>query len=124
MNAHEAGMNAATLWARTSVSALAEAGLQEICIAPGSRSTALALAFAAHPAVRVYRHLDERSAGFFALGMARALDRPVALLCSSGTATANFMPAIVEARMAHVPLIVLTADRPPRIASQRRQPDD
>ncbi len=107
--------NAATLWAQTAVAALGAAGLREVCVAPGSRSTALALAFAAHPQIRIYRCLDERSAGFFALGMALALQRPVALLCTSGTATANFMPAIVEARMAHVPLLVLTADRPPEL---------
>ena len=108
-------MNPATVWAETAVSALAGAGLRAVCVTPGSRSTALALAFAAHPDVYVYGHLDERSAGFFALGMALTLDRPVALLCTSGTAAANFMPAIVEARMAQVPLLALTADRPPEL---------
>lgn len=107
--------NPATLWAETVVEALVGAGLREICVAPGSRSTALTLAVASHPDVTVYRHLDERSAGFFALGMALALDRPVALLSTSGTATANFFPAIIEARMAQVPLLVLTADRPPEL---------
>ena len=108
-------MNPATLWAEIAVEALVDGGLREVCVAPGSRSTALALAFAAHPDVRVYRHLDERSAGFFALGLALAHDRPAALLCTSGTATANFFPAIVEARMSQAPLLVLTADRPPEL---------
>ncbi len=107
--------NPATLWAETAVAALVGAGLREVCVAPGSRSTALVLAFASHPDVTIYRHLDERSAGFFALGMALVLDRPVALLSTSGTATANFFAAIVEARMAQVPLLALTADRPPEL---------
>ncbi|MFW6097178.1 MAG: 2-succinyl-5-enolpyruvyl-6-hydroxy-3-cyclohexene-1-carboxylic-acid synthase [Chloroflexota bacterium] len=113
MNKHVT--NSATLWAETAVAALVGAGLRAVCVAPGSRSTALVLAFSAHPDVTVYRHLDERSAGFFAVGMALALDRPVALLSTSGTATANFFPAIIEARMAQVPLLALTADRPPEL---------
>jgi 2-succinyl-5-enolpyruvyl-6-hydroxy-3-cyclohexene-1-carboxylate synthase len=70
------------------------------------------MAFAAHPAMHIWMHVDERSAAFFALGMAKRLQRPVALLCTSGTAAANFFPAIVEANLTHIPLIVLTADRP------------
>lgn len=94
------------------VGALADAGLRAVCIAPGSRSTPLVMAFAAEPRVTIYRHLDERSAGFFGLGLAKGSGRPVALLCTSGTAAANFHPAVVEARYARVPLLVLTADRP------------
>ncbi|MBA2678908.1 MAG: 2-succinyl-5-enolpyruvyl-6-hydroxy-3-cyclohexene-1-carboxylic-acid synthase [Ktedonobacteraceae bacterium] len=91
------------------------AGLHNVVICPGSRSTPLAIAFASHPALKVWMHIDERSAAFFALGMAKRLAQPVALLCTSGTAAANFFPAIVEARLTHVPLLILTADRPPEL---------
>ncbi len=107
--------NPATLWARTFVAALARAGLRAVCVAPGSRSTPLVLAFACQEGIAVHSHLDERSAAFFALGIALAEDEPVALLCSSGTAAANLFPAIIEANMARVPLLVLTADRPPEL---------
>jgi 2-succinyl-5-enolpyruvyl-6-hydroxy-3-cyclohexene-1-carboxylate synthase len=94
------------------VDELARSGLSHVVICPGSRSTPLALTFATSPVIRVWMHVDERSAAFFALGMAKRLGQPVALLCTSGTAAANFFPAIVEAHLAHVPLLVLTADRP------------
>ncbi len=104
--------NRNTLWATLFVEELARSGLKAISIAPGSRSTALTLAFAAHEQIEVYLHDDERSASFFALGMALASKTPVAILCTSGTATANFHPAIIEAFYSQVPLLVLTADRP------------
>src|SRR5690606_27242013 len=107
--------NRNTLWSDIFVDELARAGLKAVCIAPGSRSTPLTLAFARHGGIKIYTHLDERSAAFFALGLALASDELVALVCTSGTAAANFFPAIVEAHMSRVPLIVLTADRPPEL---------
>lgn len=94
------------------VDELVRAGVQHFCVAPGSRSTPLALTIARQPGARLWMHIDERSAGFFALGMAKVLRAPVALVCTSGTAAANFLPAVVEAFYARIPLIVLTADRP------------
>ncbi len=103
------------LWAKLFVDELVRSGLKAACLAPGSRNTPLVIAFAEHSDIQVYSHIDERSAAFFALGLALATDQPVALLCSSGTAGANFYPAIIEAHYSHVPLLVLTADRPPEL---------
>ena len=108
-------MNPNIYWSQLFVDALAQAGLTAVVISPGSRSTPLTLAFDAHPNIEVFLHLDERSAGFFALGMALAKDAPVALVCTSGTAVTNYFPALTEAFMSHIPLLVLTADRPPEL---------
>jgi 2-succinyl-5-enolpyruvyl-6-hydroxy-3-cyclohexene-1-carboxylate synthase len=96
----------------TFVSALSAAGIRHASACPGSRSTPLAIELARCPDVKLWMHLDERSAGYFGLGMAKALREPVALLATSGTAAANFLPAVVEANLARVPLVVLTGDRP------------
>lgn len=94
---------------------LARSGVQHVCVSPGSRSTPLAIAAAATPGLRVWTHVDERAAAFFALGIAKATRTPAALVCTSGTAAANFLPAVVEACQARVPLVALTADRPPEL---------
>ncbi|ELY53696.1 2-succinyl-5-enolpyruvyl-6-hydroxy-3-cyclohexene-1-carboxylic-acid synthase [Natronococcus jeotgali] len=103
--------NRATLWGRTLVDELEKGGLEAVCISPGSRSTPLTVAFAESD-LEVFSQLDERSAAYFALGRARRTGEPTALVCTSGTAAANFHPAVIEANQARVPLLVLTADRP------------
>ncbi len=94
---------------------LLASGVHHVVVCPGSRSTPLTLVFARDTRWRAWLHIDERSAGYFALGLARQLGEPVALVCSSGTAAANFLPAVVEASLSRVPLLVLTADRPPEL---------
>ncbi|WP_415381794.1 2-succinyl-5-enolpyruvyl-6-hydroxy-3-cyclohexene-1-carboxylic-acid synthase [Halosimplex sp. TS25] len=108
--------NRATLWGRTLVDELAASGVTAACISPGSRSTPLTVAFAEHPEVETYSVLDERSAAFFALGRGRRTGEATALVCTSGTAAANYHPAVVEADQSRVPLLVLTADRPAELA--------
>jgi 2-succinyl-5-enolpyruvyl-6-hydroxy-3-cyclohexene-1-carboxylate synthase len=107
--------NTNSLWSSVFAETLARMGVARAVISPGSRSTPLAMAFAAHPAIEAIPVLDERSAGFFALGLARRQGGPVALLCTSGTAGANYLPAVIEAREGAVPLLVITADRPPEM---------
>ena len=100
------------LWAHALVAELQAGGISGAVICPGSRSAPLALACAGQPALKTWSVLDERSAAFFALGMAKQSGSPAVVLATSGTAAANFLPAVVEAAMAHVPLIAITADRP------------
>ncbi|MGI0492634.1 2-succinyl-5-enolpyruvyl-6-hydroxy-3-cyclohexene-1-carboxylic-acid synthase [Alkalinema pantanalense CENA528] len=107
--------NLNTLWSSVLVETLVLCGLRTAIACPGSRSAPLAVAFAQHPKVAAIPVLDERSASFFALGIAKHTHRPVALVCTSGTAGANFYPAVIEARESQVPLLVLTADRPPEL---------
>jgi len=97
---------------RALVDELARCGLREACTSPGSRNTPIVISLAREPRIRCFSHIDERCAGFFAVGAARASGRPVAVTCTSGTAAAELMPAVVEAHWGRVPLIVLTADRP------------
>jgi len=94
---------------------LARCGLEHACTSPGSRCAPLVLSLARQERIRCWSHIDERCAGFFALGAAKASGRPVAVTCTSGTAAANLAPAVIEAHWAGVPLIVLTADRPPEL---------
>jgi 2-succinyl-5-enolpyruvyl-6-hydroxy-3-cyclohexene-1-carboxylate synthase len=105
----------AYLGLRAFVDELARCGVREACTSPGSRSTPLVLSLAREPRIRATSHVDERCGGFFALGLAKATGLPVALACTSGTAAANYAPAVIEAHEARVPLLVLTADRPPEL---------
>ncbi|MFB6301814.1 MAG: 2-succinyl-5-enolpyruvyl-6-hydroxy-3-cyclohexene-1-carboxylic-acid synthase [Haloferacaceae archaeon] len=107
--------NRNALWARALVDELARGGVDTVCVAPGSRSTPLTVALAEHDDLRVLSHLDERSAAYFALGRARRTGEPTPLVCTSGTAAANFHPAVIEASQARVPMLLLTADRPPAL---------
>ena len=107
--------NTNALWSAVGVRTLVNLGLRHVVISPGSRSTPLAFAFAENPEIGTTVALDERSAGFIALGLAKATREPVALLCTSGTAGANYLPAVIEARLSATPLLVLTADRPPEL---------
>jgi 2-succinyl-5-enolpyruvyl-6-hydroxy-3-cyclohexene-1-carboxylate synthase len=107
--------NANTALASAFAEELARGGLRLAVISPGSRSTPLALALWRQPEITVKMIVDERSAGFFALGAAQASREPVALLCTSGTALVNYHPAVVEADESGIPLVVLSADRPPEL---------
>ena len=107
--------NCNTLWTSLLVQTLQHLGLTTVVICPGSRSAPLAFAFSQHPELDCVSILDERSAAFFAVGRARRSGKPVALVCTSGTAGANFYPAVIEARESGVPLLILTADRPPEL---------
>ncbi len=100
---------------RAFVDELVRSGMRAACTSPGSRSAPLVLTLAHEPRLRCYSHIDERCAGFFALGMAKASGLPVAVTCTSGTAAAELLPAVVEAREARVPMLLLTADRPPEL---------
>ena len=94
---------------------LVRCGITDACTSPGSRSTPLVLSLARTPGLSAWSHVDERVAGFFALGLAKRTGRPVAIACTSGTAAAELAPAVIEAAEARVPLLVLTADRPPEL---------
>ncbi len=108
-------MDAAEQLVTRFVGALADLGLRHVALSPGSRNTPLSLAFLAEPRVRTHTVLDERSGGFFALGAAKASGVPAAMVSTSGTAAANYLPAIVEASTSRTPLLALTADRPPEL---------
>ena len=109
------GDNLSLGWARLIIEELWRLGLRDLCFAPGSRSAPLTLAASQHGRLRCHSHFDERGLGFLALGLAKRSARPVALVTTSGTAVANLYPAVIEARQSGVPLIVLSADRPPEL---------
>jgi 2-succinyl-5-enolpyruvyl-6-hydroxy-3-cyclohexene-1-carboxylate synthase len=100
---------------RAFVDELARCGLRDACTSPGSRCAPLVLSFAREPRVRCHSHIDERCAGFFAVGLAKSAGLPVAVTCTSGTAAAELLGAAIEAHEAGVPLLILTADRPPEL---------
>ena len=100
------------------VAICAAQGIRQVVLSPGSRCAPLTLAFARHPEMEVRTISDERSAAFIALGMAQQLKQPVVLVCTSGSAVLNYYPAIAEAFFQQIPLLVLTADRPPEWVDQ------
>ena len=108
-------INRNILWTKTFVKELSSAGVKYACISPGSRNTPLTLAFAGNKKIKSFVHIDERSCAFFGLGLAKSSGTPVALISTSGTATAEFYPAIIEAYQQRIPLIICTADRPPEL---------
>ncbi|MFT6927947.1 MAG: 2-succinyl-5-enolpyruvyl-6-hydroxy-3-cyclohexene-1-carboxylate synthase [Psychromonas sp.] len=103
------------LWASLFIEELVRNGISDFCIAPGSRSTPLTLAAAGHKEVNTHVHFDERGLGFFALGLSQFSRKPVVIITTSGTAVANLYPAVIEAKQSAIPLIVLSADRPPEL---------
>ncbi len=103
------------LWTTLMIEELVRNGVMHFVVSPGSRSTPLTLAVAEHPLANHTIHYDERGAAFYALGMAKVTGNPVALVCTSGSAVANYLPAVVEASQSNVPLLLLTADRPPEL---------
>ena len=97
---------------KATIEGLKDAGVKDIVLSPGSRSTPLAILFEQDPELRIFMDVDERSAAFFALGLSKATQRAVACVCTSGTAAANYFPAVCEAMESQIPLIILTTDRP------------
>lgn len=106
-------INRNILWSELFVSALVRSGVKHACISPGSRNTPLTVAFQRFSKIKSFVHVDERSSGFFALGLSNKTNRPVVIVTTSGTAVAELYPAVIEAYQQRVPLIVCTADRPP-----------
>lgn len=111
-------INLNSLWCNTFTDQVSKTGIRNVCISPGSRSTPLTLSFSLNKKFSIYPIVDERSSGFFALGLARSTNAPVVLVTTSGTAVAELYPAIIEAFYQRVPLIICTADRPPYLRNR------
>ncbi len=103
------------LWGRLIVEECRRNGVTVFCVSPGSRSTPLTISLARNSGVTAQVFIDERAAAYFALGYARATGKPAALVCTSGTAVANYLPAVIEASVEHLPLLIFSADRPPEL---------
>jgi 2-succinyl-5-enolpyruvyl-6-hydroxy-3-cyclohexene-1-carboxylate synthase len=116
MNLVTANIN--SLWGSLIVEELVRHGIDYFCLSPGSRSTPLVAAVALHPAVKAHIHFDERGTAYRAIGYMRATGKPAVIICTSGTAAANFFPAVIEASVDSLPLIVLTADRPAELRNR------
>ncbi|WP_108648972.1 2-succinyl-5-enolpyruvyl-6-hydroxy-3-cyclohexene-1-carboxylic-acid synthase [Dongshaea marina] len=112
---HKTFANLNHLWASALLEELYRWGVRDLCIAPGSRSAPLVMAAAAHQGFITHTHFDERGLGFLGLGIAKGTERPVVIITTSGSAVANLYPAVVEARQCAIPLIILSADRPPEL---------
>ena len=115
---HHSSIN--QLWASLLIEELVRSGINHVCLAPGSRSTPLVIALEQHPELQLHHHFDERGLGFLALGLAKGLaaaaaNQPVAIITTSGTAVANLYPAVIEASQTGLPLLLISADRPPRL---------
>ena len=102
-------------WCRSLFHQFASNGVRHVAISPGSRSSLLSIAADSTEDLETSIHLDERAGSYFALGLAKATSKPVVLICTSGTAAANYHPAVVEAFYSGVPLIIISADRPPEL---------
>ena len=100
------------LWSKLIIEELIRCGVTTLCISPGSRSTPLVIAAAENKQARTVVHTDERGTAFYAMGYAKATGRPAALVCTSGTAVANYFPAVIEAGQSAIPLLILSSDRP------------
>lgn len=111
----QSGANINTAWASLVMALLQQRGITQIVVSPGSRSTPLTVAAARNESLTKHIHFDERGAAFYALGLAKATGKAAALICTSGSAVANYLPAVVEASMDSVPMLLLTADRPPEL---------
>ena len=103
------------LWGELIIEELVRHGTECFCISPGSRSTPLTLAVAKNPNAKSLVFFDERAASYYALGHARGSGKPAVLICTSGTAAANYLPAVIESSVEQIPMLVLTADRPPEL---------